>query len=161
LRHAHWTGAFALSALILFPVAVSLPIMEIERFGHRSEASIWAGSVGLLRHGEFLVGAVVLVCSILLPVTKLLGLTVLVWGARRMQRRHLAWTYRWIEWTGRWGMLDVLLIAVVVAWVKVGDLVEVRPGPAALAFTVCVLASLAASASFDPHAHWDEEIQGV
>ena len=54
-------------------------------------------------------------------------------------------------------MLDVLLIAVVVAWVKVGDLVEVTPGPATLTFTLVVLFSLLASAWFDPHSIWDED----
>ena len=135
--------------------------MRIERFGHLKQASIWEGSVGLLSHGEFFVGTVVLVCSMVLPLFKLLGLLTLSSGASWLGSRQRSWTYRLIEWTGRWGMLDVLLIAVVVAWVKVGDLVEVRPGPAALAFTVCVLLSLLASASFDPHALWDEELSRV
>ena len=51
-------------------------------------------------------------------------------------------------------MLDVLLVAVVVAWVKVGDLVEIAPGPAAFAFTAVVLLSLLSAALFDPHALW-------
>ena len=53
-------------------------------------------------------------------------------------------------------MLDVLLVAVVVAWVKVGDLVEISPGPAAFAFTLVVILSLVATAIFDPHALWEE-----
>ena len=53
-------------------------------------------------------------------------------------------------------MLDVLLIAVLVAWIKIGDLVEVTAGPAAIAFTACVVLSLLASAWFDPHFLWDE-----
>ncbi len=69
--------------------------------------------------------------------------------------RYTARTYRVIEWAGRWGMLDVLLIALLVAWIKIGDLVEVSPGPGALTFTLCVLLSLLASAHFDPHALWD------
>ena len=67
-----------------------------------------------------------------------------------------ATAHRWIEWSGRFGMLDVLLVALLVAWVKFGDLFQVHPGPGALAFTACVLASLLASAWFDPHALWDE-----
>ena len=51
-------------------------------------------------------------------------------------------------------MLDVLLVAVLVAWVKVGDLGEITPGPAAFAFTAVVLLSLLSSALFDPHALW-------
>jgi len=66
-------------------------------------------------------------------------------------------TYRLIEWTGRFGMLDVLLIAIVVAWIKFGELFEVSAGPAALTFASVVLLSLFASASFDPHALWQAE----
>lgn len=150
--------AAALAGLILYPVAVALPIMTLERLGHRQEASIWAGSVGLIAKGELFVGVVVLLCSVVLPLAKLAGLVAITAGRRRFRGAHRALAYRVIEWTGRWGMLDVLLIAVVVAWVKVGDLVTVEPGPAAVAFTACVLASLLASAWFDPHAPWlDEE----
>jgi len=156
-RENRQAGLAALAALILYPLAISLPIMRLERFGHLREASIWSGSVGLLREGEVLVGGVVLSCSLLIPLAKLVGLLALTGGSRRLSRRHRALTYRAIELAGRWGMLDVLLISVVVAWIKMGDVVEVRPGPAALAFTACVLLSLVASARFDPQALWDRE----
>jgi paraquat-inducible protein A len=148
------TAALALSALVLYPLAISLPVMSVERFGHRTEASILAGSVELFADGAIFVGAVVLLCSVVLPFLKLVGLLAIAAGVLR--RRHRALTYRLIEWTGRWGMLDVLLVAVVVAAMKLGDLLAVRAGPGALAFTVTVLLSLFASASFDPHALWEE-----
>jgi paraquat-inducible protein A len=148
--------AAAVAALLLFPLAISLPIMKLEQLGHVQEASIWSGSLGLLGEGELFVGSVVLLCSVVLPLVKLVGLVVLC-TSERFSRRHKARFYHAVELTGRWGMLDVLLIAVVVAWVKIGDLVEVRPGPAALAFTACVLLSLVASARFDPHSLWQSE----
>jgi paraquat-inducible protein A len=148
------TFATALSALILFPLAVTLPIMELERFGHRNEASVWSGSVGLLSEGELVVGLVVLLCSVVLPVAKLVSLLLITGFGDRIAHQQRARTWRFVELTGRWGMLDVLLIALLVAWLKLGDLVEVSPGPGALAFTVCVLASLVASALFDPRALW-------
>ena len=147
--------------------------MRLERFGHVSDASIWTGSVGLLSEGELFVGGVVLVCSVLLPLGKLGSLLLITSrgvrgshafrvagapsGSAHKRARTWARTWRVVELTGRWGMLDVLLISVVVAWIKIGDLVEVTPGPAALAFTACVLLSLVASAAFDPHALWQEE----
>ena len=149
--------ACALAALILFPLAIGLPIMRLEQFGHRTDASVWTGSIGLLRGGEVFVGVVVLVCSVILPVCKLVGLLLITGMTRRLSRRHRALTYRLIEKAGRWGMLDVLLIALVVAWVKLGDMVDVQPGPGAFAFTACVLLSLLAGAWFDPHALWDRE----
>jgi len=148
--------ATALAALILYPLAVSLPILSLQRFGQQTEASIWSGSVGLLAKGELFVGAVVLLCSVVLPILKLLSLLLLTGLGPRLARHQRVRTLHLIELTGRWGMLDVLLIAVLVAWLKLGDLVRVTPGPGALAFTVCVLLSLAASAQFDARAIWHE-----
>jgi paraquat-inducible protein A len=152
-----WAGAAALAALVLYPLAISQPIMTLERFGHRTEASVWTGSIGLLEKGDWFVGGVVLLCSLVLPLLKLAGLVSITYGSDFLARKHRAFAYRFIEWTGRWGMLDVLLISVVVAWVKVGDLVDVTAGPAAFAFASMVVLSLLAAAWFDPHAIWEEQ----
>ena len=146
--------ALALAALLLFPGAVSLPIMRIEQLGSAHEASIWSGVLGLIADGELFVGTVVLVCSIVIPLLKLSGILMLTARRSVLSRRTRAFTYRWIERAGRWGMMDVLLISVVVAWLKMGDVVEVTAGPAAWTFTGCVILSLLASACFDPHALW-------
>lgn len=155
-KHARRTAAAALAGLVLFPLAISLPVLSIERFGAVREASIWSGSLALLAHGEVLVGAVVFLCSVVLPLVKLAALLVLSGWREGLRPRSRVHTHRLVELAGRWGMLDVLLVAVTVAWVKIGDLVEVRPGPGAVAFTACVVASLLASAWFDPHAAWEE-----
>ncbi|MFT5049272.1 MAG: paraquat-inducible protein A [Chlamydiales bacterium] len=147
----------ALASLLIFPLAISLPIMTIERFGHAHDASIWTGGIELLAGGEIAVGLVVLLCSIVIPLFKLVGLLLITSRRSWLSRHHKASTYHLIEWAGRWGMLDVLLIALLVAWIKVGDLVEVTVGPAALAFTLCVLLSLVATSAFHPHAVWDDD----
>ena len=146
--------AYALAALLLFPVAVTLPIMRIERFGDLQDKSIWSGTIGLMEEGAWAVGLVVFFCSLVIPLMKLGGILMLTSKRTFFSRRRRASTYRMIEKAGRWGMLDVLLISVVVAWLKMGDLVQVHPGPAAWTFTGLVLLSLFASASFDPHALW-------
>lgn len=148
--------AVSLAALALFPSAVTLPIMRIEEMGHATDASIWSGALSLLRGGDLFVGSVVFLCSIVFPLLKLGGLIAITAGRHAMRRRARRISWRVVDLTGRWGMLDVLLVAVVVAWVKVGDLVDIRPGPAALSFTLVVLLSLVATALFDPHALWED-----
>jgi paraquat-inducible protein A len=157
-RRGHNRRAFAaaLAGLILYPLAIGLPIMSLERFGYRHEASIWSGSLELLSGGHLLVGLIVFLASVVIPLCKLIGVLAITGLRRGMGTRTRARTYRVIELAGRWGMLDVLLISVVVAWVKVRDLVEVEPGPGISAFTACVLLSLLAAAWFDPHALWEE-----
>jgi len=156
-RSNNRTAAVALAAQILFPFAIGLPMLEVERFGHTSTASIVEGVASLLASGHWVIGAVVLLCSIVLPLGKLVSLLVLSAGGLMLRHRHRALTYRLVEWTGRWGMLDVLLVALLVAIIKLGDIVVVTPGPAALAFTGCVVLSLLAAACFDPHALWEPD----
>ncbi len=148
------TAAIATAALVLYPLAVTLPLIGIEKFGHTQESSVLEGVTALLAHGHVLVGMIVLLCSVILPLSKLAALVVLSTG-RGLGHRHRALTYRLVEFTGRWGMLDVLLVAVLVAVLKLGDLVTVSAGPGLLAFTACVALSLLAAASFDPHGGWE------
>jgi paraquat-inducible protein A len=154
-RSAQRTASLALAALILYPLAVTLPVMRIEKFGHARETGILDGTVDLLAAGHLVIGLVVLICSVLVPLAKLLALLVLCSGGGRLGHAHKAMTYRMVELTGRWGMLDVLLVALTVAVLKLGDLVSVRPGPGAVAFATCVGLSLLASASFDPRVIWE------
>jgi paraquat-inducible protein A len=153
-RSNNRTAAVALAALILYPLAIGLPIIRIEQWGHRHESSVLDGIASLFAHGQLVIGAIVLLCSVVIPLAKLTGLLVLGSGWFAMRHRHRAMTYRLIELTGRWGMLDVLLVAVLITVLKLGDMVEVAPGPGAAAFTSCVVLSLLAAALFDPRGLW-------
>lgn len=152
-RHA-WHAACA--ALILYPLAITLPILRIERLGQVHEQSVLSGSLGLLREGKLALGAVVFLCSIVVPLAKLGTLAVLLTRPHALGDTHRGHAWRALEFAGRWGMLDVLLVSILVAWIELGSWVEVTPGPAAIAFGACVLFSLLASAWFDPHALWPE-----
>lgn len=154
-RAAARAAAFALGALLLYPLAMSLPIMTLTELGRAREATVWSGMVSLLAGGQVAVGLVVLFCSVVAPLCKLMAIFALSAGELLLASRHRAMTYRLVEFLGRWGMLDVVLIAVLVAVVKLGDLAEVTPGPGLAVFAGVVVLSLLASACFDPHGLWD------
>jgi len=141
---------------VLYPLAIGLPILRIEQLGHVHASNIWQGIVELFAEGELLVGLVVLVCSLVIPALKLLAMLVLAFPSTVLGPEHRALTYRLVEWIGRWGMVDVLLVAVLVALVKLGSWAEVQPGPGLMAFTAVVVLSLLSTAAFDPHAIWEE-----
>lgn len=155
-QHRSRAAAAALAGLILYPVAILLPVMTITRFGHAHDASVLGGSLALIDSGQLGIGVLIFVASIILPLGKLAGILLL--SRVRMGSRYRAWTHHAIEAAGRWGMLDVLLVACVVAWVKLGDLASVTPGPGVVAFGSCVAASLLASFWFDPHDAWEESL---
>lgn len=155
-----WAAAAALSALLVYPLAVTLPILEIERFGYAKSSSVAAGAMALLREGAFVAGAAVLVCSVVFPLLKLFGILAVTAAPRWLTTHGRARTWHFVEFVGRWGMLDVLLVALLVAMLKLGDLVSVTPGPGLTAFTVLVALSLLASFCYDPHALWAPAARG-
>ena len=150
-RSRRRTAAFSLAALALFPPAVMLPVMRVERLGHAHETGILDGAAMLIRDGQAWLGLVVLFCSVAIPIFKLCGLLFLSTHRIRATPATRVLIWRLVEWSGRWGMLDVLLVASIVALVKIGDLVSIEPGTGAFVFTTMVFLSLLAAMSFDPH----------
>ena len=153
------TGALSLAALMFYVPANLYPILRMEYYGAYSESTVWDGCVRLFQSGQWFVAGVVFFASILIPLLKLLGLFFLV-GATKCKstrhRRERAWVCRIIEVIGPWAMLDVFLLAVLVALVKLDQLVTIMPGPGLLAFTSVVVLTILASTSFDPKLIWKE-----
>jgi len=157
-RH-HWSIALALSGLIFYIPAMLLPMMSIERLGHRNEDSLLSGLGALFADGYWFIGMVVLLFSVILPFFKLLLLLILSRQDSIKAPHHRASLYHTVEFLGRWGMLDVMLMAVLVAFVKLGNLVSIHAGAGLIAFTFLVLCSLCASLTFNPHMMWQKSTE--
>lgn len=158
LGDLRYSRAAAMAALICYPLAMGMPALTISRWGHAHESSIFSSMTHMYEEGHWTLGSIILICSIFLPLAKLAGICILSSNIFLKQHHHRAHTYRIIEWAGRWGMIDVLLIASLIAMVKLGDLVTIHPGPGVWAFSACVIFSLISSSFFDPHAMWKEKI---
>ncbi len=155
----HWTVSLSASALVLYLPAMFLPMMKIERLGLRNEDSLLSGLGALFSGGYYFVGGIVLVFSVILPLLKLAALLVLSSSPFFMHGHHRALAYRMVELLGRWGMLDVMLMAILVAFVKLGNLVNIHAGTGLIAFALLVLLSLLAGMSFNPHLLWEESYE--
>jgi paraquat-inducible protein A len=156
------TAAFSLAALILYIPANIYPILRMNYYGAYSENTVWEGCVNLFKDGQWFVAGIVFLASILIPFFKLLGLFLLVIttklrSARGRQQR--TWIYKIIAVIGPWAMLDVFLLSILVALVKLQQIATVLPGRGLLAFTGVVLLTILASASFDPRLIWEETEQ--
>jgi paraquat-inducible protein A len=157
------TAAFTLAALIFYVPANVYPILRMEFYGAYSESTVWDGIVALFRSGEWVVAVVVFLASILIPLFKLLGLFYLVVTTRSgsaRRRRERTWISRVIDVIGPWAMLDVFLLSILVALVKLEQLATILPGPGIFAFTAVVVFTILASASFDPGVIWEEAETG-
>jgi paraquat-inducible protein A len=131
--------------------------MKMYMYGGYSESTVWDGVLLLARGDQWFVAVIVFLASMVIPVVKLAGLFSLVvtarmgWGRRLRSRTQL---YKFIDAIGPWAMLDVFLLAVLIALVKLNTWALVLPGPGLVAFTAMVVLTMFASAAFDPKLIW-------
>lgn len=148
------TAALAISALILFVPANILPILSITRMGYKHESTIWGGVVDLWNGGTQGIAVIVLFCSIVIPLVKI-GVMFYLCATWQIQSPKLnSALLSFIDIVGRWSMLDVFLVAVLVALVKLGSIATVQPGLGILAFAGVVVLTMIASANFDSRLLW-------
>jgi paraquat-inducible protein A len=160
LGSLHMTAAFTLAALILYVPANIFPILRLDMYGATSENTVWQGCVRLFTDGDYAIAVIVFLASILIPFLKMVGLFFLVASTKlRITRWKMlrTWVYRIIDAIGRWAMLDVFVMAVLVSLVKLQRLATIIPGRGLLAFTAVVVFTIFASASFDPQLIWEKE----
>ena len=157
LRLANWQGwrltlgLLIASAVLLVPAHV-LPVMENTNFGRTQPSTIIGGVVELWQSGDAPIAIIVFVASLVIPVAKILTLLVLLWMAERRDDEHVKnrmLLYKITDWIGRWSMIDIFVVAVLVALVRSGQLMSVYPGNAALAFALTVILTMFAAMTFD------------
>jgi len=151
------TAALSFAALVLYVPANIYPILRMQFYGAYSESTVWDGCARLFQDGMWFIAIIVFLASILIPLFKLLGLFFLVTTARsnRWQRERTR-IYQFIDVIGPWAMLDVFLLAILVAVVKLEQLATVLPGPGIVAFASVVILTILASQSFDTRLIWDD-----
>jgi paraquat-inducible protein A len=152
------TAALSLAALCLYVPANVYPIMTMEYLGRETQNTVWGGVRALYEAGMWPVAALVFAASILIPLLKLLGLFFLVTSRGQRWRKARTWIHKLILKIGPWAMLDVFLLAVIVALIRFGKFATVIPGPGIFAFAAVVVLTILASASFDSRLIWKEEI---
>jgi len=154
------TWAFWLAAVLLYIPANVLPVMTVTSFGQGAGDTILSGVVQLIEAGMWPVAVLVFFASITVPMLKLVCLAYLLlsvqfeWQARPRERTRL---YRIVEQVGRWSMIDVFMIAILVVLVDLGEIARIEPGAGAVAFASVVILTMLASASFEPRMIWDNE----
>lgn len=152
------TLAFSLTALLLYIPANLYPFMTIELYGNRNSSTIWSGTVSLFESGAWAVAIVVFLASLFIPLLKLVILFYLALTARTKKHPHFKTRlYKMVEAIGRWSMLDIFLLAVLVAIVKLSPWAHVEPEFGSLMFLFVVIFTMLASAYFDPQLLWEEE----
>jgi paraquat-inducible protein A len=152
------TAALLASAALLYIPANVLPVMHMHTFFSEEDDTILSGVLSLIQEGSWPLALLVFVASIVVPLLKILAMTWLLWTVVRgwrcnvLQRSRL---FRLVEFIGRWSMLDVFAISLLVALVQIRALATVRVGLGALAFGAVVVLTMLAAQSFDERLLWD------
>ena len=152
------TWALVVTALILLVPANTIPMMEVLKFGKHDPSTILSGIIKLWLDKQFMIAVIVFVASFVVPIFKIASLIMLLLAANRsFPMRPERWTrlYRFLEFIGRWSMLDVFVVTLLVSLVQLGNISRVIAGGGSFAFTLVVVLTMLASLSFDPRLLWD------
>ena len=153
-----YTLAWNIAALIAFIPANLYPIMIIYPLGIGEPSTILSGIGQFVDQGLYPIAVIIFTASIIVPLLKIIGLFLLVYrahtGVRLRPDKHSTF-YRVLEFLGPWSMLDVFVVALLVAVVELGFVTSVSAGPAINYFTLTVIFSMIAVNTFDPRLLWD------
>jgi paraquat-inducible protein A len=150
--------AFLIAAALCYLPANLLPIMKVTSLGRAQADTIMSGVVYLLTHGMWPLAIVVFTASVFVPILKIVILTSLLVSVHRGSRwRPVERTrlYRITEAIGRWSMVDIFVVTILVALVRLGNLATVEAQPGAVFFGAVVVLTMLAAESFDPRILWD------
>ena len=152
------TWALLLAAAMLYLPANLLPVMRTTVLGATQSDTILSGILYLLKTGSWPLALVIFFASLVVPLVKMALLTYLLLSvharSRRLPRLRTR-LYQLAHAIGRWSMVDLFVVSLMVALVQRGTLATVEPGPGALPFALVVAATMLASHSFDPRLIWD------
>lgn len=152
------TWALTLAALIFYLPANLLPISHLSQLGTVQSDTIISGVIYFFKTGMWPIALIIFVASIFIPLLKLTILIFLLVSVQRRSQwrpRDRTRLYRVTEAIGRWSMVDIYVVTILVALIELGAVADIDAGPAAIFFATVVVITMLAAMSFDPRLIWD------
>jgi paraquat-inducible protein A len=156
------TWALVIASIIFYIPANLYPMMHVQTFAGTQSDTILSGVLYFLKTGSYLIAAVIFIASIIVPITKLLILIYLLISVQyhkpvnQLKRKKL---YALTELIGKWSMVDVYVVAIMIALVHFGGLSQIKAGEGANYFLLVVIVTMIAAMRFDPRLIWDMDIK--
>jgi len=154
------TIALLIAASIMYVPAMFFPIMETTFLGSSEPSTIMEGVLLLWSLGSYPIAFIILIASVVIPLAKIFALSWLCWqcyfpAKKSIQQKIML--YKLTELVGRWSMIDIFVVAVLVSLVQMGNLMSILPGSAVLSFTAVIVLTMWAAMIFDPRLLWDND----
>jgi paraquat-inducible protein A len=150
--------ALVCAALIFYVPANLLPMTVTTALGHRQADTIISGVIYFMQTGSWEIALIIFTASVFVPLAKLailIFLLVSVQFRSTWRPRDRTALYRLTELVGRWSMVDIYVVTILVALVRLGAVATIEVGPAAIYFAAVVVITILAAESFDPRLIWD------
>lgn len=157
-RSIERTVAYGLAGVLAFIPANVLPIMVVTQLGAEENSTIIGGVATFWQTGAYPVAIIIFIASVLIPGLKFIFIAILTataTGYLKIDPRRANGLYWLTELVGRWSMVDVFVVAILVGLIQLGNLMSIRPGGAAIAFGLMVVLTMLSAHSFDPRLIWD------
>ena len=154
------TFALVITGFILLIPANVYPVMTVLYLGSESTDTILSGVLSLVDYGMYGIAFIVFIASVAVPVLKLLGILfmlAIVQFRITLNKKQSAQAYRVIELIGKWSMLDLFVVSILVTLVNLDAIATISAGIGATAFSAVVVITMLAAHSFDPRLIWDLE----
>lgn len=152
------TWAYLMAAGIAIFPANLIPISILITNGQRLEDTIFSGVASLINNGMHGIAVIIFVASIVVPVAKILGLAYIllcIHFKRTIYHRQRMTIYFFVKWIGKWSVMDLFVISIMMTLVDRGQILDFTPGYGAVAFGMVVVFTMLAAESIDPRLIWD------
>jgi paraquat-inducible protein A len=152
------TWALIIAAAILYIPANYYPVLSVVQLGAGQPSTILGGVEELVTARQYPLAALVFFASILVPMLKLVGLSLMlitIQTGRAGWLRDRTRLYHIVRFIGRWSMIDIFMESLLGALVAFGSVITIEPGMGALAFCAVVILTMFAAETFDPRLMWD------
>lgn len=152
------TWAYVIAATIAIFPANFMPISILISNGRRLEDTIFSGVAGLVKNEMYGIAIIIFVASIIVPVIKILGLAYIllcIQFKRSIYHRQRMSIYFAVKWIGKWSVMDLFVISIMMTLVDRDQILNFTPGYGAVAFGIVVVLTMLAADSIDPRLIWD------
>lgn len=150
--------AWLFAGLICYLPANLYPMLQTTILGTKVNSTIVGGVIDLMHHGAYFVAIVVFVASVVIPCTKFAVIGYLAYSIRyrvRLNEHTRTHLYEFVEFVGRWSMVDVFVVAILTALVNLGFIAGFNPGTAAFFFALSVAFTMVSALCLDPRLLWN------
>lgn len=153
------TWALVAAAIIFYFPANIFPVTISNTMGHEQADTILSGVIYFMMSGSWHIALIIFVASVLVPLLKLVILIFLLISVQKKSRwkpRDRTRLYRLTEAVGRWSMIDVFVVTILIALVQLGPIANIVAGPGVIYFSAVVVITMFAAECFDPRLIWDK-----